>query len=132
MVGANCTLAPDAMRPVVTELLAAATVPVLVQPNAGQPVPDAAGRPTYATDPDEIATAAARWVTDGVAVVGGCCGTTPEHLRKMRAALEAHTVGETPTLEEIATRLGGFSSTDDGTGEAPSRATRGSRRRRRS
>ncbi|MEM9098980.1 MAG: homocysteine S-methyltransferase family protein, partial [Pseudomonadota bacterium] len=66
----------------------------------------------------------------GARLIGGCCGTKPEHLRAMRAALEAHIPQEKPTLDEISRRVGGFSSASDGTNEEqqPQRARR--RRRR--
>ena len=51
----------------------------------------------------------------GAKIIGGCCGTTPDHLRAMRAALEESTPGPAPTLDEIAEALGGFSSESDGT-----------------
>ena len=60
-----------------------------------------------------------------------CCGTTPEHLRSMREALETRDARDRPTLDEIADALGGFSSTVDGTeADAPGPARRGNRRRR--
>ena len=52
----------------------------------------------------------------GARIIGGCCGTMPEHLRHMRAALETRPKGPRPTLETIAETLGGFSSSSDGTG----------------
>lgn len=65
----------------------------------------------------------------GVKIIGGCCGTKPEHLRAMRAALESHTPGERPSLEAIRARIGEFSSASDGTGEDAAPARRRSRRR---
>ena len=66
----------------------------------------------------------------GATIIGGCCGTMPEHLRAMRAALEARPRGPRPTLEEISQKMGGFSSASDGTGDEPA-ATRERRGRRR-
>ena len=64
----------------------------------------------------------------GATIIGGCCGTTPEHLRAMKEALETRPRGDRPTLDEIASKLGGFSSASDGTdGDGPER--RKSRRR---
>jgi len=54
----------------------------------------------------------------GATIIGGCCGTMPEHLRAMRVALDTRPRGERPTLEQIAAALGPFSSASDGT-EAP-------------
>jgi 5-methyltetrahydrofolate--homocysteine methyltransferase len=66
----------------------------------------------------------------GVKIIGGCCGTMPEHLKAMRAALESRPKGPRPTLEQISAALGGFSSASDGTGDtsdAPKRERRGRR-----
>jgi 5-methyltetrahydrofolate--homocysteine methyltransferase len=52
----------------------------------------------------------------GVRIIGGCCGTMPEHLRAMRVALESRPKGNRPSLEVIQAKLGGFSSASDGTG----------------
>jgi 5-methyltetrahydrofolate--homocysteine methyltransferase len=66
----------------------------------------------------------------GVRIIGGCCGTMPEHLKAMRAALESRPKGPVPSLEEISAHLGGFSSASDGTGDTsgdPKRERRGRR-----
>jgi 5-methyltetrahydrofolate--homocysteine methyltransferase len=64
----------------------------------------------------------------GVRIIGGCCGTMPEHLSAMREALETRPRGARPTLEAISARLGGFSSASDGTdGAGPARERRGRR-----
>ena len=65
----------------------------------------------------------------GAKIIGGCCGTMPEHLKAMRAALEASEAGPAPSLEEIAEAMGGFSSVSDGTdGAGPIAAPRRGRR----
>jgi 5-methyltetrahydrofolate--homocysteine methyltransferase len=66
----------------------------------------------------------------GATIIGGCCGTMPEHLKAMRAALETRPKGPRPTLDEITSQLGGFSSASDGTGEdaGAGRERRGRRR----
>jgi len=66
----------------------------------------------------------------GASIIGGCCGTMPEHLRAMRDALESRPKGPRPDLETIAATTGAFSSEDDGSsGKAPDRRERRSRRR---
>jgi 5-methyltetrahydrofolate--homocysteine methyltransferase len=66
----------------------------------------------------------------GATIIGGCCGTMPEHLVAMRAALDTQPKGDAPTLDEIVAALGGFSSQSDGTdGQGPVRAPRKGRRR---
>ena len=67
----------------------------------------------------------------GATIIGGCCGTMPVHLAAMRAALERRPRGPRPTLEEIAAKLGGFSSDSDGTGDEGEAAGRARRSRRR-
>ena len=69
----------------------------------------------------------------GATIIGGCCGTMPEHLRAMRHALETRPRGDKPTLAEIEAKIGGFSSASDGTGEdaQAAAAKRGGGRRRR-
>ena len=64
----------------------------------------------------------------GVRIIGGCCGTMPEHLRAMRHALETRPKGARPSLEDISGQLGAFSSASDGTGD-DSGAPRRERRR---
>jgi len=67
----------------------------------------------------------------GARIIGGCCGTTPEHLRHMRAALETRAPGPKPSLDQISQALGGFSSESDGTdGAGPTRTRRNARRKR--
>ena len=51
----------------------------------------------------------------GAKIIGGCCGTTPAHLEKMREALDTRDVGPRPSLEAISDALGAFSSKSDGT-----------------
>ena len=53
----------------------------------------------------------------GATIIGGCCGTMPEHLRKMRAALDNQPKRQAPTLDRITDRIGPFSSLSDGTGD---------------
>lgn len=80
VVGANCTLAAPEMIELARILVAESPVPVLVQPNAGQPeIID--GRTAYRVTPREFATEMQKILGTGVAAVGGCCGTTPAHIR---------------------------------------------------
>ena len=64
------------------------TVPLAAQPNAGKPR-DIEGRNLYLCSPDYMASYARRFVSLGVRLVGGCCGTTPEHIRQIQLALKA-------------------------------------------
>ena len=127
--GANCGVgASDLLRTVLGFTAQGPEQPVIAKGNAGIPK-YVEGHIHYDGTPELMADYAILARDSGARIIGGCCGTTPAHLEKMRAALEAHTPGRSPTLEEIASRLGGFSSASDGTGdeEAPKRP----RRRRR-
>lgn len=86
-VGTNCSVGPDEMIPVIRAMKAASPrVPLLAKPNAG--MPQIVGDKTvYAVGPESMAGFAGRMRELGVAIVGGCCGTTPAHLRAMGEAL---------------------------------------------
>lgn len=81
VIGLNCSTGPGEMRDAVRFLAAHASKPVSVLPNAGMPE-NVGGRAAYRLDPETFARETAAFVEDfGVDVVGGCCGTTPEHIR---------------------------------------------------
>jgi 5-methyltetrahydrofolate--homocysteine methyltransferase len=82
----------------------------------------------YDGTPELMAEYARLAHASGARIIGGCCGTTPDHLRHMREALDTLVDRPAPTLDEISSALGGFSSESDGTGEA--RQERPRRRRR--
>lgn len=83
-IGANCSLGPAQLAGVAQELLAVASVPVVIKPNAGLPrVED--GHTIFDVFPQEFAEQMEQLVADGVCVVGGCCGTTPEHIAQMHS-----------------------------------------------
>ncbi len=79
-VGTNCTLASAEMVELVAEVTRAVAVPFLAKPNAGQPRLTSEGV-VYPEGPAEFAANVRRMVSAGAALVGGCCGSTPEHLR---------------------------------------------------
>jgi 5-methyltetrahydrofolate--homocysteine methyltransferase len=83
LVGANCGSGVDAMATVARAFAVASSRPVAIRPNAGLPERDG-NRLVYRETPRDFAAAAAALLQPGVAVVGGCCGTTPEHIRAMR------------------------------------------------
>ncbi len=81
-VGLNCSTGPDKMVPLVEEMRHYATVPIIAKPNAG--LPELIDQNTvYRMTPDEFAADMEKLVEAGAAVIGGCCGTTPEHIRAM-------------------------------------------------
>ncbi len=85
-IGANCSLGPRELAPVMREYLAASSTPILCKPNAGLPeVVD--GRTVYNVSPTDFASSVADFVADGVRVVGGCCGTTPAYIEALVAEI---------------------------------------------
>ena len=87
VLGTNCSAGPEQMAPVVEELLAYSRVPVLVEPNAGLPeLVD--GKTVFRLDPATFAQKTAAFAAAGVQVLGGCCGTTPEHIAALKQAVQ--------------------------------------------
>ncbi|MBK8441126.1 MAG: betaine--homocysteine S-methyltransferase [Rhodobacter sp.] len=127
--GANCGVgASDLMRTVLGFVAAGTARPIIAKGNAGIPKYHD-GHIHYDGTPDLMAEYAVLARDAGVRIIGGCCGTMPEHLTAMRAALESRPKGPRPTLEDISAKLGAFSSASDGTGEdvGPKRERRGRR-----
>ncbi len=83
-IGINCSLGPREMPPIVEELLAWTTLPVVVKPNAG--LPNLSGG--YDVTPEEFANSAAEIAKLGVKILGGCCGTTPAFLAEVKSRLD--------------------------------------------
>lgn len=124
--GANCGVgASDLMRTIMGFMAAAPELPVIAKGNAGIPKYHD-GHIHYDGTPELMGEYACLARDAGATIIGGCCGTMPEHLAAMRKALEEHPRGARPTLDEIAEKLGGFSSAKDGTGEGdlPERRSR--------
>jgi len=120
--GANCGVgAPDILVTVLE--MQGAAVPIISKGNCG--VPQFQGTEiVYSGTPELMGRYAAMAVDAGAQIIGGCCGTTPSHLAAMRAALDAHTPGDKPSLEQIVEAVGPL------TNSAPS-AGGGERRSRR-
>ena len=85
VVGGNCGIGPAELYQVVTSMVGRG-VPVIAQPNAGMPA-SVEGRTLYVANPEHFGVFARRMLKSGVRVVGGCCGTTPEHTRAMLGAV---------------------------------------------
>lgn len=83
-VGLNCSVGPDQLEAVVSTMKQVARVPLIVKPNAGMPVIDEHGAAHYDMSPDRFAAAMQKLIWRGAKLVGGCCGTTPEHIRALR------------------------------------------------
>lgn len=80
-IGMNCSTGPASMLPTVMELCKYASVPVIVNPNAGLPRVDDNGNTVYDLAPEEFAEAVSEIVRAGARVIGGCCGTTPDYIK---------------------------------------------------
>ncbi|MGJ8627828.1 MAG: betaine--homocysteine S-methyltransferase [Sulfitobacter sp.] len=128
--GANCgTGASDLLRTVLGFASKGGHLPIIAKGNAGIPKYHE-GHIHYDGTPELMADYAVMARNCGASIVGGCCGTMPEHLTAMRAALDTRPKGAAPELEEITAALGAFSSDSDGTdGKGPVRAERRGRRR---
>lgn len=128
--GANCGVgASDLLRTVLGFRAQGTQRPIIAKGNAGIPK-YVHGHIHYDGTPALMAEYAVLARDCGARIIGGCCGTMPEHLRAMREALETRPKSDAPTLERIAETLGGFSSDSDGTGESPAQRERRGRRRR--
>ncbi len=115
VIGVNCSIGPAPMLETVDRLAQSTRARLSAQPNAGKPR-DIEGRNIYLSSPEYLASYARRFVTRGVRLVGGCCGTTPEHIRQIKVAVKSlapavartaatHGPGsvETPTVAVIDT-----------------------------
>ena len=81
-LGINCGMGPEQMMPILDEIMSLASVPVIVKPNAGLPK-QRDGEVYYDVLPENFAELMTQIVKKGAALVGGCCGTTPDHIRAM-------------------------------------------------
>jgi methionine synthase / methylenetetrahydrofolate reductase(NADPH) len=86
VIGLNCSVGPDIMLDAVEEIGAVTAKKISCQPNAGLPR-DISGRQMYMASPDYMAKYAKRLIHKGVKFLGGCCGTTPEHIKNMADAV---------------------------------------------
>ncbi|GHE00534.1 methionine synthase [Defluviimonas sp. 20V17] len=128
--GANCGVgASDLMRTVLGFTAQGTERPIIAKGNAGIPKYHD-GHIHYDGTPELMGKYAVLARDAGARIIGGCCGTMPEHLEAMHRALVETPPGPRPTLDTIAATLGGFSSASDGTGDevGPSRERRGRRR----
>ena len=86
-VGVNCSLGPNELLPIVDEILTYANIPVMVQANAGLPeMKD--GQTFYPLTVDDYGLAVEKMLNSGVRIVGGCCGTNPDFIQKIRQLID--------------------------------------------
>ena len=104
--GANCSVGPSVLHDILRELLIeAGGLPLIIQPNAG--LPSRVGeRLIYLSSPGYMAEYAARMIGAGARGVGGCCGTTPQHIRAMREAVDRHTPARRDAVARPPARAG--------------------------
>ena len=86
-VGMNCSTGPEAMLPLVNEMAAVANIPIIVKPNAGLPELED-GKTVYKMGPKEFTDACVKLYEAGASLFGGCCGSTPEHIKELVARLK--------------------------------------------
>ena len=87
-VGVNCSTGPGRMVDIVRKMAAYADIPVIAKPNAGMPSLDAGGNTVYDLEPAGFAEGMEELIRAGADITGGCCGTTPEHIKALCSLLE--------------------------------------------
>jgi len=101
VIGVNCAVGPAPMLETIERMEEVTSRHLSAQPNAGKPR-DVEGRNIYLCSPEYMATYARRFILHHVRIIGGCCGTTPEHIRQIKAAVR----GLTPVTAAPALRPG--------------------------
>jgi len=105
-LGVNCGLGPEQMKPIVKRITEISSLPVIVNPNAGLPRSEN-GKTVYDIDSDRFAALMGEIADMGVHVLGGCCGTTPEHIRKVVEACKGKPIN--PPAQKYRTVVSSFS-----------------------
>lgn len=86
-LGVNCSLGPKEIEPILNQILSISKVPVMVQPNAGLPCL-CNGETVFNVSPEEFASFGRKFAEKGVSIIGGCCGTTYDHIRSLSDAVK--------------------------------------------
>jgi 5-methyltetrahydrofolate--homocysteine methyltransferase len=109
--GSNCGVSPSELVATIVNLAAASDAPAVLVAKSNCGIPQYVdGAIRFDGSPELMAVYAGLALDAGARIIGGCCGTTPEHLRRMRAALEAHVPGPKPDLATIEAKLGAIST----------------------
>src|SRR5260370_17336308 len=103
VIGVNCAVGPAPMLDTIERMAAVTTLKLSAQPNAGKPR-DVEGRNIYLCSPEYMAAYARRFILHQVRIVGGCCGTTPEHIRQIKSAVRGLALGAPPPASSGARR----------------------------
>ena len=104
-IGANCSLGPAGLKPVIMELLDNASVPVMFKPNAGLPK-EVNGKTVFDVDKEEFCKQILPLVKKGVRIAGGCCGTTPEYIKELKGAIR--NIAPAPIEKKNVTAVSSF------------------------
>lgn len=104
-VGVNCSVGPAAMLEALERMAPVVTLPLAAQPNAGKPRA-VDNRNLYLCSPEYMAVYAKRFIEAGVRIVGGCCGTTPDHIKAIRASVRATAPGRRITVAPASAPAG--------------------------
>lgn len=119
VIGANCSVGPDKLLEAAKQMARVTDKPLIIQPNAGMPVLD--GNTTrFPLAPEDMAPYIARFAEAGVTFAGGCCGTTPAHIRAMREAMDRLPAPEPrPAVEPLTAFTSRTRTVFVGPGHAP-------------
>ncbi len=98
LVGVNCSVGPAAMLETIERMARVTDAWLSAQPNAGRPR-EVEGRNLYLSSPDYLASYARRFIQAGVKLVGGCCGTTPDHIRRIKAVVQGRAPVARPVVQ---------------------------------
>ena len=101
VLGINCSVGPVAMLEAIERVRAATDLPLATQPNAGMPR-SVEGRNIYLCSPEYMASYTRKFVAAGVSLIGGCCGTTPEHIRAMKSGLRVREARQKTTVSAVS------------------------------
>ncbi|MFY9560832.1 MAG: bifunctional homocysteine S-methyltransferase/methylenetetrahydrofolate reductase [Terriglobales bacterium] len=101
VLGINCSVGPVAMLEAIERVRALTDLPLATQPNAGMPR-SVEGRNIYLCSPEYMASYTRKFVAAGVSLIGGCCGTTPDHIRAMKSALRVREARQKTTVSTVS------------------------------
>lgn len=99
-VGTNCSTGPDKMVDLVRRMAEVTSIPIIAKPNAGLPSLDAEGSTVYNMGAEEFGRHMRDLISAGASVIGGCCGTTPAHIRAMKEAVQGMSVTHRERLKK--------------------------------
>lgn len=100
-VGVNCAGGPSQMKEIIQEMASVCTIPIIAKPNAGLPVTDKNGNTTYLMTSAEFAEEMKALVQAGASILGGCCGTTPEHIACLKESINPNMIPARNTTVNI-------------------------------